>query len=124
MATFLKDPKDDLVLELAVQSEAEYIITLNKKDFEGIQQFGIKSMTPQEFLDMIGERSTISIRIPNSLHRALKKMAELDGVSMNQFIASAVAEKISAFATKEYLEERAKGEAGKKLNEQCPGFPQ
>ncbi len=67
--------------------------------------------------------STISIRIPNSLHRTLKKMAELDGVSMNQFIASAVAEKISAFATKEYLEERAKKGSRRKFKRAIAKVP-
>ncbi len=47
---FLKDPKDDLVLEVAVESQSEYIITFNKKDFEGVDQFGIKVLTPKEFL--------------------------------------------------------------------------
>lgn len=47
---FLKDPKDDLVLEIAVESQSEYIITFNKKDFKGCDQFGIKVLTPKEFL--------------------------------------------------------------------------
>ncbi|RLJ21930.1 putative toxin-antitoxin system toxin component, PIN family [bacterium endosymbiont of Escarpia laminata] len=47
---FLKDPKDDLVLEVAVESQSEYIITFNKKDFKGIDKFGIKVLTPKEFL--------------------------------------------------------------------------
>lgn len=67
--------------------------------------------------------STISIRIPNSLHRTLKKMAEMDGISMNQFIASAVAEKISAFATKEYLEERGKRGSRKRFKRAMAKVP-
>ncbi len=47
---FLKDPKDDLVLEVAVESQSEYIITFNKKDFRGVDKFGIKPLTPKEFL--------------------------------------------------------------------------
>ena len=47
---FLKDPQDDLVLEVAVESQSEYIITFNKKDFSGIERFGIKVVTPQEFM--------------------------------------------------------------------------
>ncbi len=46
----LKDPKDDLVLEVAVESQSEYIITFNKKDFKGIDKFGLKAVTPQEFM--------------------------------------------------------------------------
>ncbi len=47
---YLKDPKDDLVLELAVESQSKYIITFNKKDFVGVEKFGLKAVTPQEFL--------------------------------------------------------------------------
>ena len=50
----LKDPKDDLVLEVAVESQSEYIITFNKKDFRGSEKFGIKVVTPQEFMSERG----------------------------------------------------------------------
>ncbi|MHB1687111.1 MAG: PIN domain-containing protein [Ignavibacteriaceae bacterium] len=53
---FLKDPKDEMFLELAVESECDFIITFNKKDFEGIEKFGIKTITPKEFLKVIGEK--------------------------------------------------------------------
>lgn len=52
---YLKDPKDDLLLELAVESESDFIITYNKKDFEGIDKFGLHALTPKEFLEKIGE---------------------------------------------------------------------
>ena len=51
--------------------------------------------------------STISIRLPDSLHSMAKAMANQDHMSMNQFIASAVAEKVSALATETYLKDRA-----------------
>lgn len=51
--------------------------------------------------------STISIRLPDSLHRMAKNIASEDHISMNQFIASAVAEKVAALATENYLQERA-----------------
>ena len=47
---YLKDPKDDLILEVAVESRSEYIITFNKKDFKDVDKFGIKVVTPKEFL--------------------------------------------------------------------------
>ncbi len=50
----LKDPKDDLVLELAVKSQSKYIITFNKKDFKGCEKFGIEVLTPYEFLKVRG----------------------------------------------------------------------
>jgi len=51
---FLKDPKDDFVLELAVESQSDFIITYNLKDFKGIEKFGLKAITPREFLKLIG----------------------------------------------------------------------
>jgi len=51
---FLKDPKDDFVLELAVESQSDFIITYNLKDFKGIEKFGLKAITPKEFLKLIG----------------------------------------------------------------------
>jgi len=52
---YLKDPKDDMILEVAVESEADYIISFNKKDFVGVEKFNIKVVTPKEFLKIIGE---------------------------------------------------------------------
>jgi putative PIN family toxin of toxin-antitoxin system len=52
---FLKDPKDDMVLELAVESESDFIITFNKDDFSGIEKFALQVLTPKEFLRKIGE---------------------------------------------------------------------
>ena len=50
---FLKDPKDDLVLEVAIESESDFIISNNKKDFRNINKFGLKVLTPLEFLKLI-----------------------------------------------------------------------
>ena len=51
--------------------------------------------------------SSISLRLPESLHSTLRELAKRENVSMNQFITTALAEKISALMTEEYLEERA-----------------
>ena len=51
--------------------------------------------------------STLSVRLPDSLHKRIKKMAEGEGISMNQFITLAVTEKMSALMTVEYLKNRA-----------------
>lgn len=53
---FLKYPKDDLVLEVAVASRSSSIITFNEKDFAGVEQFGIKVETPGRFLGQLGVR--------------------------------------------------------------------
>lgn len=51
--------------------------------------------------------STISLRLPESLHAMVKRLAKEEGISINQFVASATAEKMSAFMTRDYLAERA-----------------
>jgi putative PIN family toxin of toxin-antitoxin system len=51
----LRDPKDDLILELAVESECDYIVTFNTKDFAGAERFGLNVVRPHEFLAIIGE---------------------------------------------------------------------
>ena len=50
----LKDVQDDLVLEVAVASQCKYIVTFNKKDFKDCEKFGIKALTPQEFMKIRG----------------------------------------------------------------------
>jgi putative PIN family toxin of toxin-antitoxin system len=52
---YLSDPKNDMVLEVAVAADCDFIITYNKRDFQGIEQFGIDILTPKEFLKRIGE---------------------------------------------------------------------
>jgi post-segregation antitoxin (ccd killing protein) len=52
--------------------------------------------------------STLSLRLPESLHNQLKETARREGISINQFISTAVAEKLAALMTVEYLEERAR----------------
>ena len=52
---FLKDPKDDMVLELAVEAQCDYIVTYNKRDFAGVEQFGLQAVSPAEFLKIVGE---------------------------------------------------------------------
>ncbi|ACE83053.1 toxin-antitoxin system HicB family antitoxin [Cellvibrio japonicus] len=51
--------------------------------------------------------STLSLRLPDSLHEQIKILAKKDGISINQFAASAIAEKMAAYLTEEYLKERA-----------------
>lgn len=51
---------------------------------------------------------TISLRLPDSLHQKLRELAEQEGISINQFLTTAVAEKLSALMTEDYLAARAK----------------
>ncbi len=51
--------------------------------------------------------STLSLRLPDSVHEQIKILAKKDGISINQFAASAIAEKMAAYLTEEYLKKRA-----------------
>jgi predicted transcriptional regulator len=51
--------------------------------------------------------SALSLRLPDSLHKRLKELASREGISVNQFIATAVAEKMAALMTEDYLQARA-----------------
>ena len=52
--------------------------------------------------------SSLSLRLPESLHEKIRELAERDNISINQFIATAVAEKAAALLTVDYLETRAR----------------
>ena len=52
--------------------------------------------------------SALSLRLPNSLHVRARQLAEREGISLNQFVSTAVAEKLSALLTEEYLASRAR----------------
>ncbi len=61
--------------------------------------------------------ATLSVRFPDSYHTMMKDISAKDDVSINQFIVTAVAEKISAMKTQDYLSERAsKGSRSKFMN--------
>ncbi len=50
---FLPDPSDEFILELAVASRADAIVTHNVRHFVGVERFGIPGLTPREFLRTI-----------------------------------------------------------------------
>ncbi len=52
--------------------------------------------------------SIVNVQIPDSLHKSLSDLAERDGISIDRFISTAIAEKLSALMTENYLGERAK----------------
>lgn len=51
--------------------------------------------------------SALNLRLPDSIHRHIREIAREDGVSINTFITSAVAEKVSAITTENYISARA-----------------
>lgn len=59
--------------------------------------------------------SAISLRLPDSLHESARELAQRDGVSINQLVTLALAEKLSALMTEDYLERRARRGSKKKF---------
>ena len=51
---YLRDAKDEHILELAVAASCRYIVTFNTKDFSGVARFGIETILPGNFLQKIG----------------------------------------------------------------------
>jgi predicted transcriptional regulator len=60
--------------------------------------------------------STISLRLPDSLHKRARELAQKESISINQLIATALAEKMSALGAAEYLETRAKRGSRRKFD--------
>lgn len=51
--------------------------------------------------------STLTLRLPKSLHEKIKELAQDEGISINQFLVTAAAEKMSALLTEDYLEQES-----------------
>jgi predicted HicB family RNase H-like nuclease len=64
--------------------------------------------------------STISLRLPESLHKQLRELAKSEGVSINQLAASALGEKMAALMTQDYLEKRSQRATRGKFEKRCP----
>ena len=60
--------------------------------------------------------STISLRLSESLHKRVRELAKEEGVSINQLITTALAEKLSALLTEDYLSKCAKRGSRKKFD--------
>jgi len=52
---YLNDPKDDMVLELAVTAGCSHVVTFNISDFSNVLPFGIRAVRPGEFLQVLEE---------------------------------------------------------------------
>lgn len=49
----LRDPGDDMVLELAVAAGADFVVTFNTRDFAGSERFGLRVVRPGELLRLL-----------------------------------------------------------------------
>ena len=54
---FLRDPDDEMILELAVRASCSHIVTYNTGDFRGVERFGIRVVDPRTFLNELNELS-------------------------------------------------------------------
>jgi hypothetical protein len=106
----LRDPGDEMVLETAVNGASRRV--------GYIQRPGLwyRTCAVRDRIDdpsrgdsedeKMTETMTYSLRLPRSLKRAVERQSEEDGTSINQFVATAVAEKLSALQTAEFFADR------------------
>jgi hypothetical protein len=59
--------------------------------------------------------SVLSLRLPHTLHEQVREIAQAEGISMNQFVALAVAEKVAVLQASDYLAQRARRGSRDKL---------
>lgn len=67
--------------------------------------------------------TTLRLRIPDSIHKQVKNLTQKDHISMNQFISSALSEKIAAYMTEEYIMQRAEKADKSKFKEALSKIP-
>ena len=105
----LHDPADEMVLDTAINGAADALVTFNRKDFgpatdprcchpRGVEET-VAAMKKQ--------LSTYPLRLPTSLKAAVAELSRADGTSINQFVTTAVAEKVSALRTVDFFATRA-----------------
>ena len=91
----LRDPNDQMVPETAVNGRARALATFNVRDYvTAASQFGVEVLLPRE------------LRLPRSPKEAVDRLSREDRTSINQFVATAVAEKVSALQTAKYFTDR------------------
>ena len=94
-----------------MNGRSKVIVTHNVRHFEpAAGQFELEVVTPRNVPeeDQHMSKSTYPLKLPASVKKAAAELAASDGVSLNQFIAAAVAEKVGCLRTaKEFLRERA-----------------
>lgn len=67
--------------------------------------------------------AAVSLRLPDSIYKFAKELSSQENVSLNQFIATAVAEKVSSLNTESYLEKRASRGSREKFLEALEKVP-
>lgn len=117
LVALLHDSTYDLLLELAVEAGRGLHRDAEPSRFHRRRSVRRHSHQPGGFPPASpgGPVSSISLRLPESLHKQARELAEREDISINQLIATALAEKMAALMTGEYLGERTARGSGKKL---------
>lgn len=106
----LRDPADEMVLEAAVNGRADVLVTFNRQRLwrhpPSVWHRGVKAARcPPENCPM-STTVTYPLRLPRSIKAAAEQLAKAEGVSLNQLVATGVAEKLAALNTAAFFAER------------------
>lgn len=103
------DPDDDFLIDLAVESQADFIISYNQRDLQEVKRFGVAALTPKEFLQRVRRNRVIELtaQVPDSLYKQVEALATREKISVDQLVAIALSAQVLAWMTKDYLAERA-----------------
>jgi predicted HicB family RNase H-like nuclease len=90
-----------MVLELAFAASCDCIVTQNVTNFRNCEQLGVKAITPRDFFETHPTKTmdALTVRLPEFLHTGIKALARREGYSINQFLATAATENMSALLT-------------------------
>jgi hypothetical protein len=94
------------VLQAAVNGQADAIVTFDRRDSARPFRCVDPRRNNPEDRDMKSPRSTYPMRLPRSVKAEVERRARTEGISVNQFVATAVAEKLAAMGTAEFFAER------------------
>ena len=126
----LRDPADEMVLEAAINGFADALITFNRRLRRCPRTLPNRpAVAPtgfEEDIEMSKGSSTYLLRLPASLKAAVVEISKEDGTSINQFVTTAVAEKVAAMKTAEFFTARggkADIEAARRLLRRDGGQP-
>jgi hypothetical protein len=95
-----------LEYETAINGRADAIATSNVRDFGQAPSAWMCGPREKQENQTIKETKTYPLRLPRSLKDAVERLSREDGTSINQFVATAVAEKVSALETARFFAER------------------
>ncbi len=97
--SFLADPADDFLLELALASAAEFVVTFNLRHLVPLKGYGIRVVTPAQFLRIMEERAVMSrtVQVPDEIYLQVQRAAAERHVSVDDLIASALNDQLAAY---------------------------